>query len=139
MQVPSPDVAFYCQWEPTEDGSELRWDGGEKFYGYVGWLKLMIDNFFKPWGRVLSGTVGAARCRRPARLPRAQTGCWVASAAAPRAGHAKPDLTDATLLPTCTRRSQVTWQGDNREDKGKIQVRDNQVTVECSDPQSARM
>ena len=46
----------WCQWYPSEDGTSLV-AGGEKFYGYVNWLIYLINRFFKPWGRVLNGTV----------------------------------------------------------------------------------
>ena len=48
---------LWCQWVVTDDGGELKWDGGEKFYHYVDWLKYLIDKFFKPWGVVLNGNV----------------------------------------------------------------------------------
>jgi hypothetical protein len=47
----------YCQWTPTEDGSGLEWDGGEKFYDWAEWLTYLVDNFLKPWGLVLNGRV----------------------------------------------------------------------------------
>ena len=53
QQYPS----FYCQWVPTADGAKLEWDGGEKFYDYVGWLKRLINSFFIPWGVTVSGKV----------------------------------------------------------------------------------
>lgn len=48
---------LWCQWAPSEDGSELAWDEGEKFYGYVEWLEYLVHHFFEPWGRKLSGEV----------------------------------------------------------------------------------
>jgi len=48
---------YYCQWVASEDGTELEWDGNEKFYNYIEWLQYMIDRFFKPWGVVVSGSV----------------------------------------------------------------------------------
>lgn len=47
----------YCQWEPTEDGLHLQWDGIEKFYNYVEWLEYTIKNVLAPKGYVLSGSV----------------------------------------------------------------------------------
>lgn len=52
---PTGQPGLWCQWI-VEDG-ELRWDGGEKFYEYEKWLKYLVDNFFKPWGYTLNGTV----------------------------------------------------------------------------------
>lgn len=52
------DLSFYCQWQVDKAGKSLAWDTGEKFYKYVPWLRFMVDNFFKPWGRKLNGEVG---------------------------------------------------------------------------------
>lgn len=49
--------SFYCQWVPNDDGTELQWDGGEKFYEYVEWLEYLIKHFIEPWGRKLNGSV----------------------------------------------------------------------------------
>ncbi len=54
---PGTQPGLWCQWVPTEDGSSLVWDGGEKFYFYTEWLEYMIKNFFIPWGYVLNGAV----------------------------------------------------------------------------------
>lgn len=43
-----PDITqpgLWCQWVPTEDGSALEWDGGEKFYSSVEWMKYLINAF----------------------------------------------------------------------------------------------
>lgn len=48
---------FWCQWVPTDDGTGIEWDGGEKFYNYTAWLEYLIDNFFRPNGIMLNGTV----------------------------------------------------------------------------------
>ena len=47
---------LWCNWT-THNGSALSWDGGEKFYNYIEWLKYMIDNFFIPWGIKLNGKI----------------------------------------------------------------------------------
>lgn len=54
---PSEQHGLWCQWTPSQDGSTLAWDGGEKFYGYVEWLEYLIQHFLKPWGYTLNGTV----------------------------------------------------------------------------------
>jgi len=54
---PSGQPGLWLQWTPNEDGSQLEWDWGEKFYDYVEWLAYMIENFFEPWGRKLNGEV----------------------------------------------------------------------------------
>ena len=48
---------FWCDWAPNEDGTELSWNGGEKFYDYVEWLDLVIERFLKRWGHTLDGEV----------------------------------------------------------------------------------
>lgn len=47
----------YCQWVAREDGSEIAWDEGEKFYNYVEWMEYVIDNFIKPSGCVGNGVI----------------------------------------------------------------------------------
>lgn len=49
--------SLWCQWTLNDANDKLVWDGGEKFYHYVEWLKYMIENFFKPWNYVLNGKV----------------------------------------------------------------------------------
>jgi hypothetical protein len=49
--------SHYCKWIPTTDGCGIQWNRVEKFYGYVGWLRFLLDHFLIPWGYELSGTV----------------------------------------------------------------------------------
>jgi hypothetical protein len=78
-EVENGQPGLWCQWCITEDGQELMWDGGEKFYNYVAWLKYIIKKFFIPWGIKANGT--------------------------------------------------LNWYGEEREDIGKIKVRDNEIFV----------
>ena len=55
--APKGQPGLWCQWVPTEDGEAIEWDGGEKFYDYVGWLRYIIANFLQPWGLTLNGRV----------------------------------------------------------------------------------
>jgi hypothetical protein len=48
---------LWCQWIIHEDGFELEWNGAEKFYNYIEWLKYLIDHFFEPWGIKLNGEI----------------------------------------------------------------------------------
>lgn len=48
---------LWCQWVPNNDGTKIIWDEGEKFYCYVEWLAYLQDNFLRPWGYNLSGSV----------------------------------------------------------------------------------
>lgn len=45
---PAGQPSLWCQWVPTEDGTALEWDSGEKFYGSVEWMKYLIDHFVGP-------------------------------------------------------------------------------------------
>ena len=50
---------LWCQWvvNSYDEHDELTWDGGEKFYNYVPWLKYLIEHFFSKWGVKLNGEV----------------------------------------------------------------------------------
>lgn len=54
---PGVQPSLWCQWVPNEDGTEIIWDGGEKFYHYTEWLHYLIVNFIGPEGYILNGTV----------------------------------------------------------------------------------
>jgi hypothetical protein len=54
---PSTQPGLWCQWVPNKNGTEIEWDGGEKFYDYVDWLMYIIKNFLEPWGYTLNGEV----------------------------------------------------------------------------------
>ena len=54
---PLNQPGLWCQFEPSDDGKYILWDGGEKFYYYQEWLQYIVDNFLKPWGRQLNGDV----------------------------------------------------------------------------------
>lgn len=47
-QPPSGQPGLWCQWIPTEDGTSLVWDEGEKFYDSAEWMKYLIEHFLKP-------------------------------------------------------------------------------------------
>lgn len=70
---------LWCQWVLSDDGTELSWDGGEKFYNYIEWLKYYVVHFFEPWGIKLNG--------------------------------------------------EITWQGEDSNDMGKIIVTDNVIEI----------
>jgi hypothetical protein len=54
---PDSQPGLWCQWIVNEEGTELKWDEGEKFYYYVEWLEYLIKHFFGPWGRTLEGQI----------------------------------------------------------------------------------
>jgi hypothetical protein len=54
---PKDQPGLWCKWAPTEDRSAIAWDGGEKFYDYIPWLRYLMKHFLAPWGYLLNGTV----------------------------------------------------------------------------------
>jgi hypothetical protein len=45
---PSGQPGLWCQWTPSEDGSGIEWDGGEKFYYSAEWIAYLIEHFLMP-------------------------------------------------------------------------------------------
>lgn len=45
---PRGQPGLWCQWVPTSGGTEIEWDGGEKFYDSVEWMEYLIEHFLKP-------------------------------------------------------------------------------------------
>jgi hypothetical protein len=39
---------YWCQWVPTDDGTAIEWDGGEKFYESEEWMRYIIEHFLAP-------------------------------------------------------------------------------------------
>ena len=54
---PSGQPGLWCQWTTNNYGTTIQWDRGEKFYGYIEWLKYIIEHFLQPWGFVINGEV----------------------------------------------------------------------------------
>jgi hypothetical protein len=54
---PRSQPGLWCQWTVNDEGTQLYWDEGEKFYDYVDWLEYMIEKFFVPWGKKLDGVI----------------------------------------------------------------------------------
>lgn len=54
---PKTQPGLWCGWRPSECGEYIAWDGIEKFYGYVEWLKYIITKFLEPAGIKLNGIV----------------------------------------------------------------------------------
>lgn len=42
---PEGQPSLWCQWIPTDDGTAIEWDEGEKFYNSVDWMQYFIDHF----------------------------------------------------------------------------------------------
>jgi hypothetical protein len=54
---PSTQPGLWCQWVPNEDGTAIEWDGSEKFYDYVEWIRYIVKSFIVPWGYMMNGRV----------------------------------------------------------------------------------
>lgn len=54
---PSTQPGLWCQWRPTESGTAIEWDGGDKFYNYIPWIQYIISNVLEPKGYILNGEV----------------------------------------------------------------------------------
>lgn len=48
--------SIWCGWEMADDHI-LRWNGKEKFYKYIEWLKYIVDVHLEPNGYSLNGEV----------------------------------------------------------------------------------
>lgn len=54
---PHGQPGLWCKWVPNDDGTAIEWDGCEKFYNYVEWLRYIISHFLEPWGYTANGEV----------------------------------------------------------------------------------
>ena len=54
---PKTQPSLWCDWVPSDNGTAIKWNGGEKFYCYIEWLRYIIKNFLQPKGYLLNGTV----------------------------------------------------------------------------------
>lgn len=54
---PATQPSLYCQWKLMSDNLTIAWDGGEKFYEYIDWLKYIVHGVLKPHGYILNGEV----------------------------------------------------------------------------------
>lgn len=46
-QPPEGQPGLWCQWVPSEDGTQIEWDGGEKFYEGFEWMKYIVEQFLQ--------------------------------------------------------------------------------------------
>ena len=76
---PRTQPSLWLQWIVGEDKQTIEWDGCEKFYKYIEWIKYLIDKILEPRGYKVSGV--------------------------------------------------VHWAGEGSGDKGKIEIKDNKVSV----------
>ncbi len=56
-EPPAGQPGLWCNWEPSDDGSAIRWNESEKFYNYVEWIRYIADHFLGPWGHKINGNV----------------------------------------------------------------------------------
>ena len=54
---PDEQPTLWCNWCPTDDGTELVWNEAENVYLYDEWIVYLIEHFLDPWGYVLNGEV----------------------------------------------------------------------------------
>lgn len=54
-ETPDTIPDSYLQWEPNESGTAIVWNGEEKFYDYIHWLRWLIKHYMKPHDLVLNG------------------------------------------------------------------------------------
>lgn len=54
---PITQPGLWCQWVVGKDNQTIEWDGSEKFYAYIQWLRYIIANFLQRWNYVLNGEV----------------------------------------------------------------------------------
>ena len=45
---PDGQPGLWCQWTPSDDGTVLEWDGGEKFYNAPEWMTYLINKLLSP-------------------------------------------------------------------------------------------
>jgi hypothetical protein len=44
---PTGQPGLWCEWEPTEDGTGIEWNGAEKFYDAAEWMRYLINAFLR--------------------------------------------------------------------------------------------
>lgn len=53
---PRTQPSLWCCWEPMSR-TEIAWNGGEKFYEYIPWIKYLLEKVLLPRGYKLTGRV----------------------------------------------------------------------------------
>lgn len=98
----------YCQWIPHDAGTALEFDQEEKFYYASDWLAYLIDTFLKPGARLQQD------------LARRSPGYEFA-----------PALEHFTFDHLCN--GEIDAQGEDADDRWRLIVRDNIVSVQSGD------
>ncbi|OLT24383.1 hypothetical protein BJF79_13655 [Actinomadura sp. CNU-125] len=46
--APGPEQpSLWCNWVPTDDGTAIKWNGAEKFYNSVEWMRYLLQAFLE--------------------------------------------------------------------------------------------
>ncbi|PRX18087.1 hypothetical protein [Actinoplanes italicus] len=100
-EPPPQQPGYWCKWVPTAAGDALTWNGAEKFYDAEVWLAYLIDTFLRP-GSAIRGETAPG---------------WVL-----------PPLFEHF---TCDHvlNGVIVAQGEEEDDRWRIEVRDNVVHV----------
>jgi hypothetical protein len=95
---------------PTDDGTAIEWDGGEKFYDSPEWMTYLIDHFLK------SGAEAQKQILRAERL----------NARVPELDQFAGFTFDHVLNGI------INAQGEDPDDKWRLVVKDNEVSVQTA-------
>src|SRR5699024_2743944 len=57
---PAGQPSLWVCWEPSDDGTQIAWNGAEKFSGALAWMTYLIEHFLKPGAHAATYT-GPAR------------------------------------------------------------------------------
>ena len=55
---PKTQPGLWCNWLIDKDRQTITWDGGEKFYSYIEWIKYIVNAILAPQGYLVNGEVG---------------------------------------------------------------------------------
>lgn len=117
-QPPPGQPGLWCQWVPTDDGTGIEWDGGEKFYSADLWLIYLINVFLKP-------VAVALFYRRSVKASLVRIGADQRGAAAP----VLPPEFDAFTFDHMVN-GRVEARGESPDDRWTLVAVNNRVTVE---------
>lgn len=53
---PAGQPGLWCGWTVTDEGDQIIWDGGEKFYDAEKWMAYLVEHFLKP-GAIAASTL----------------------------------------------------------------------------------
>ena len=102
---------LWCHWAPTEDGTAIVWDEGEKFYDAGEWMRYFIETFVRPNAELQRFLSGEFRSEGSER--------WLTD----------PSFEHFTFDHTCN--GEIYADGESSDDFWKIVVVDN--VVACHD------